>query len=53
MLLGFGCLDIQYVKIFHPIIMELTAFTKLDMKMLYINFLSNAESLMRHDNFRL
>ena len=41
MLLGFGSLDIQYVKTFHLNIMMFTAFTKLNMRILYINFLSN------------
>ena len=53
MLLGFGCLDIQYVKSFHPIIMKLTVYTKLDMRMLYINFLSDLKILMRCDNCML
>ena len=38
---------------FHPIVMKLTAYTKLDMRMLYMKFLSDQKCLMRHDNFRL
>ena len=53
MLLDFGCLDIQYIKSFHLIIMKLTAFTKLDMRILHINFLSNLKILTRHKSFRL
>ena len=41
MLLGFECLNSWYVKSSHPIVMKLTAFTKADMRMVYINFLSD------------
>ena len=53
MLLGFRCLNIWYLKTSYPIVMKLTAYTKLDIRMLYINFLSHPKCLMRHDNFRL
>ena len=36
MLLGFRCLNIWYVKTSYLIIMKLTAYTKLDIMMLYI-----------------
>ena len=53
MLLDFRCLNIQYVKTFHPIVMKLTAYTKLDMRMLFINFLSDLKILTRCYNYRL
>ena len=37
----------------YPIVMKVTAYTKFDMRMLYIAFLSDPKCLMRHDNFRL
>ena len=39
MLLDSGCLNLWYVKTSYPIVMKLTAFTKLDMRMLFIDFL--------------
>ena len=53
MLLGFECLNIQYVKTLHPIIMKLTVYTKTNMRMLYINFPRNLRILPRWYNFRL
>ena len=44
MLLGFGCLNIQYMKTSYPIVMKITAFTKFDMWMLYANFLSDSKN---------
>ena len=41
MLLSFECLNIWYMKGFHPNIFNLTVYTKLDMGVLYMNFLSN------------
>ena len=53
MLLGFRCLNIQYMKTSYPIVMKLTVFTKPDIRMLYIHFLRDPKCLMRCDNFRL
>ena len=53
MLLDFRCLNIWYMKTSYPIVMKLTAYTKADMRMLYINFLSNLKISTRCDNFRL
>ena len=37
----FRYLNLWYAKSFHPNVMKFTVFTKLDLEMLYINFLSN------------
>ena len=37
----FGDLNLWYAKSFHPNIMKFTVSTKLDLEMLYMNFLSN------------
>ena len=51
MLLDFRCLNIWYVKTSYLIVMKLIAYTKADIRVLYINFLSDLKILMRHDNF--
>ena len=53
MLLGFECLNMWYVKTSCLNVMKLTAFTILNMRMLYFNFLSDPITLTRHYNFRL
>ena len=37
----FRCLNLQYTKRFHPNIMKFTEFTKLNLRVLYVKFLSN------------
>ena len=53
MLLGFKYLNIQYMKTFHPNVMKFTAFTKHDMGVLCMNFLSNHSILQIWYNFTL
>ena len=39
--ISFGDSNLQYAKSFHPNIMKFTAFTKLNLRVPYMNFLSN------------
>ena len=53
MLLSFECLTIWYIQSFHPNDVKCTVFTKADMRMLYINFLSDWRILPMQYNFIL
>ena len=48
-----GCLNLQYAKSFHPNIMIFTAFTKLDLGLLYMKLLSNWSISLICYNFTL
>ena len=48
-----GCLNLWYAKSFHPNFMKYTAFTKYDLGLFYMKFLSNPSTLAICYNFTL